>query len=90
MKYILLPIIKIIIVLFHLLVSYPIVFLYLMLIALWNFKFKTALATFKSIRFDEQQIEGKTDVPKYWIYKTPWDYLLNKKTWIENKKEEES
>ena len=56
---------------------------------IWDFKFKKHLNEFTAILdqpFDEECIEYDWDhsVKTYWITKTPLDYLLNRKTYIDN------
>ena len=90
MKYILIPIGRFIYVLLRIFIEYPMTYFFYLLILLWTFEYRKVINEIKEIVFLEENIYAREVDGKYCVYKTPWDYLLNKKTWIENKKEEES
>lgn len=83
MKYIVLPVCRLIYVLCCYITYIPLTLILFILIALWNFNFKHVKDMVPERFWEQDDLELCLMEPgdKYYYYKTGWDYLIKQKSW---------
>lgn len=80
MKYILLPVFRLLFVVFRHLLLTLIYYSYAILFSLWNWNFDTIIEVYQ-LPFLEDTIYHSVPGEMYWKYETAWDYLKQNKTY---------